>query len=516
MKRPLLTSRYLTTKTKHLEGLHQALKSHWVKLALTQTTSSLDSLSKPEPDLLIIDTDTIDEGTVRETLDQVGNLPTIITGTASYIKDLHSIEINKTIDYLNPKEFKSSTLIHTIEHMIERKKLIDELSFHTDHLRELSTRDDLTSLFNKRFIDQLIDTELKKAKRYHHPITALLVGVDDLKSVNEMYGYQIGNQILSEFAILIQQAIREVDIAARYSGDEFLILLPETDVESSITVAERIRSDIHDAKFAAGKLTHSPTASIGVAPCLSTYRSTDEWLDDIRHAMMEAKHAGKDQIRTIDEAQNTKHLLLKENTEIILGLQTQVHQLTEETKNGYFRNILQLIENLPFYKKFIVPHAERVAFFAERLASKVGMQPEEIAAIRRSGLLHDIGKVAIDKRILLKSNNLSQNEFTLLKQHPIIGIQIVGHTLFWKNELAMILHHHERFDGTGYPDKLMGRHIPLGARILSIAESWDTMTSDQAYRPAISLDHAIGEMRRNLGTQFDPELGQTFVKLIEG
>lgn len=513
MSDTMLNIRYLTAKTKALEDLKNRLRREWPNLFITQTHDISDTLLRPAPDLVIVESDA-PGNPAQEIAANVRDTPLIVVG--SQFDANAEASQNKLVSLLTPKEFGSPLLLYVIGHLLDRKSLLDKLRVVTTNLQSMTIRDDLTGLYNCRYLDNILESELKKSKRYKTSVSALLIGIDGLKVVNETYGYEIGNKIICEFAVVIQNSIRDVDTVGRLSGDEFVIVLPATNQESAVKVAERIRRDIHNTQFAGGRLANNATASIGISECRPEYRTIGDWLEALRKAMVEAKHSGKDQICTIDDTEALDHPQLLANTQLIAELHNHIAHLTEEFKNSYFKEVLSLTERLPFYKKFILPHAERVSFYAEKIATKIGMQTGEITAIRRASLLHDIGKVAIDKKVILKSGNLSANEYELLKQHPIIGIQIMGNTPFWKNELSLILHHHEWFDGRGYPDKLKSTNIPLGARIIAISEAWDTMTTDQLYRPAIPLDKALEEIKRNRSTQFDPELAQVFVSMIEG
>lgn len=414
--------------------------------------------------------------------------------------------------------FKFITKFKNKKHGIEAEnvRLKDELASVTEKFYELTTRDDLTGLYNRRYIYEIVENEFKKAKRYKTPVTALLAGIDGLKKINQTYGHGAGNQVLKDFASVIMNAIREVDIAGRLESDEFLIILPTTDIESSMPVAERVLGGIRKKSPTSEQLAQNPTTSIGIAEWSPLFKTADDWILALRRALSEAKREGRDRVFTIDQANGINHLALHEDRETIEKLQGQIHSITTNAKNSYFKDILSLIEANHYFKKFVFPHSERVAFFADKLATKIGMQADEILSIKRGSLLHDAGKVAIDQKILLKNKSLSSTEYELIKLHPFIGTQIIGKTIFWKNELAMILHHHERFDGSGYPDGLKKDHIPLGARILAVAEAWDTMTTEQAYRKALPIDKAISEIKQNSGTQFDPELAKTFTQMIEG
>lgn len=511
-----LIIRFITKKTKSIEGLKNILQPSWPNILITQSKLLECHFTAPLPGAVIIDDSITDPRELTSFLNKCGEIPVIIVSNSKKVRSEIRKSDHPDFELLTTKEFKSSAIIYLLKHMIDQKRLVDKLKDATKQLRELSVKDDLTGLFNKRHIDEILFTEFRKSKRYGASVSAILIGVDGLKHINETHGYDTGSHVLCEFSAIIQNSIRDVDVAGRIAGDEFLIILPETDLDSARVVGERILREIHNTKFANGRLANNPTGSIGIADCRDDFKTNGEWAEGLRQALFAAKHSGKNCVWTYEDIEISQSPHIRENTELISQLHTQIDHLTEETKTHYFKALLNLVENLPFYKQFIVPHSERVAFYAEKLAAKIGMQKDEAAAIKRSGLLHDIGKVAIDKKILLKNKTLNHVEFELCKQHPVFATQIIGHPVFWKNETTMILHHHEKFDGSGYPDKLNGEHIPLGARILAIAEAWDTMTNDQAYRPALTLDRAIDEIKLNAGTQFDPELTKIFTGMIEG
>jgi len=211
-----LSIQYLTSETKALESLKNRLKADWPNLLITQGITEDKRASRSKPDIIIIDTIALNN-THREFLLKSRETPIIVTGQSKHI---HS-ELNKLngmVYYLSQREFKGILLIHTIKHLLELRKLADKLEIVTSNLRNITIRDDLTGLYNKRYIDNVLEMEFKKAVRYKSSVTILLIGIDGLKNINEIYGYEIGNKVLCEFAVLIQNSTREVDTVARLGG----------------------------------------------------------------------------------------------------------------------------------------------------------------------------------------------------------------------------------------------------------------------------------------------------------
>ncbi|KNB72091.1 hypothetical protein ADS79_22295 [Brevibacillus reuszeri] len=200
----------------------------------------------------------------------------------------------------------------------------------------------------------------------------------------------------------------------------------------------------------------------------------------------------------------------------ILSISSAIKYYKREKENT-LNLTLTLAKSLDARDKYTALHSENVARYAQHIAIQMGLPTRICGQIHLGGLLHDIGKIGIPESVLMKPTRLTEEEYDLIKQHPVIGYEMVKHITFFKKNgvLDAILFHHERFDGKGYPHGLRGKEIPLIARILAIADSFDAMTSNRVYRDKSNLTHAINQIRKNKGTQFDPEIVDIFLKSIE-
>lgn len=192
----------------------------------------------------------------------------------------------------------------------------------------------------------------------------------------------------------------------------------------------------------------------------------------------------------------------------------------DNTKSQEIRDAhLNLIHNLKLIleikDKYTAGHSERVSQYAILLGKELGLNKEQLNILKSGALIHDIGKLGIDDRILNSTSRLSDEEFEKIKQHPILGTQILGDSILFKDLIPTIKHHHEKYDGTGYPDNLKGEEIPLLARITAVADTFDAMTSTRSYRKALSNEIAKEEIKKCSGTQFDPKIAQVMINLLE-
>ena len=226
--------------------------------------------------------------------------------------------------------------------------------------------------------------------------------------------------------------------------------------------------------------------SSGIAALSAAIQTKEELIKTALGALIEAKRNNSNTICTSsDVAARRRHV--HENRQLVEQLSARMVAITVDAQQNYFRSLMKAIGDIPLVKKSILPHSERVAFFAQRLAERAGLNGESARALFRAGMMHDTGKLAIDQEILLKPAPLTEPEEALVRLHPSLALQIFGRSPLLATEIDAVLHHHERFDGGGYPDGISGGDIPLAARILSIAEAWDTMTTTQPWRSMCTL-----------------------------
>lgn len=492
MSKNSLSILYITKKQNAIAPLASILRHAFPKLTASQTASPEEIHNFKDLDIIIAD----DEFKIKTDLPILGVVP--IEKAEEYAR--------QRFDFVTENEVSSYAIARAVKDILERKKL-------TQELKEASIKDELTGLYNQKFLLETLARETKKATRYSYPLTLLYIGIDSLRKINSKYGHEIGDRVLVDFGLIATNSVREVDTIGRYSGDEFLAMLPETSSLNSIRVCERIQNAVKNFAFVSGEAGLTITAGIGMAELSTSIRTKEELLNAARQALAGAKKRGASSICTYEEAKLIDEPT-KENRDLITAVSSQITMLTDEARKNHFLGILKIFTEMPLYRKML-SHLEHVSFYSERLAAKMGLTGEELALVRNSALIHDIGKLAIDERIILKNGPLTSTEYAIVKQHPVFAAQMLSGSIFIKNEINTILHHHEHFDGNGYPDHMQGTHIPVASRIIHLAESWDAMITAQDYRPALPLDQALNELKKGAGKEFDPELVAIFTGLIE-
>jgi len=348
----------------------------------------------------------------------------------------------------------------------------------------LALTDPLTGLGNHRHFHERLERELAEAERGGREFSLCLVDVDDFKRINDLFGHPSGDRVLSRLAT----TLRQNGEAFRLGGDEFALLLPDYDENEGIQTASAIIERIAELQ-----LDHvgSVTVSAGVATFPRQAPDRGELIRLADSALYWAKENGKNRV----------HVYRPDVVEL-----AELRRLAAgPDRAARFRAAASLAKAVDLRDTYTGSHSARVAELAARVAARLGLDQEQIELSRLAGSLHDLGKLAIPEEILRKPGPLTGPERLVLERHPQIGFRMLD-SLGIDPVAKWILHHHERWDGTGYPDRLPGPEIPLGARIIFVVDAFDAMTSDRVYRGRLTPDHALAELERCAGTQFDPNV----------
>ncbi|RJQ25773.1 MAG: diguanylate cyclase [Peptococcaceae bacterium] len=365
-------------------------------------------------------------------------------------------------------------------------------------LDQMTNIDELTGLYNHRYFHQMLQEEFKKAKERDMPLSLIFVDIDYFKLYNDAYGYQQGDEALKAIGKLLSEIARRPCFAARYGGEEFAIVLPGENSHQALVVAQRIKNEIENYPFYGSRkhLQRKLTVSMGVSSYPEHANSPKELIRCSDLALYRAKYAGKSRIKLFFSI-----------------LDDEKHAGNERDRLSSLKTLVSFVNTKD---KYTYIHSERVVTYAKRFAQHLGLDEEEISLVKYGAFIHDIGKVEIDPAVLNKEGPLTEEEWATLKQHPVWGNEIVGPSIdLLKSVMPVIVHHHENWDGTGYPFKIAGNSIPLPARILRLADSFDAMTSDRPYKKKKSISDACFEIRKCAGSQFDPILAEEFVQMIQ-
>jgi diguanylate cyclase (GGDEF)-like protein len=352
----------------------------------------------------------------------------------------------------------------------------------------LALTDPLTGLGNHRHFHERLQRELAAADENDSTLSLCLVDIDDFKSVNDTYGHPTGDRVLGQVA----SRLRQGGESFRLGGDEFAVLLPGLDERAAIAVARSIVERVGAAQI---ENVGSITVSAGVATFPIQGVGRDELIRLADSALYWAKDDGKNRARTYEATQ----IELK-----------QLQQLVESPdRAARYRAAAALAKAVDARDAYTGSHSERVSELAARIARRLALDESQIELTRLAASLHDLGKLAIPEEILRKPGTLNESERLVLQRHPQIGHRMLE-SLGVEPIAEWVLHHHERWDGDGYPDRLRGDEIPLGARIIFVADAYDAMTSERVYRKPLSPREALNELERCAGTQFDPAIVAAF------
>ena len=372
---------------------------------------------------------------------------------------------------------------------------------------ESATTDKLTGVSNRQALLGALFTEVERAARYQRPFSVAFVDIDHFKAVNDTYGHAVGDVVLRGVAQAIRTNLRATDTIGRYGGEEFMLLLTETSPEEATVLTEKLRVLVARQRFPVDGHDLQVTISIGIAGGLGSNLRVEALVRDADAAMYSAKSLGRNQTYVFAEPDEDSRI---PRAPISASGRARAMELGRQAREAAAGALHSIVAPLPNHRGQPSPV---IASIVAAMATQLDLPENEIDRIRIAALLHDVGKVAVPEEILEKPAPLTSAEWRTVVQHPRIGQVILEQAAALKDAAPIILHHHERYSGHGYPFGLRGNDIPLGARIVAIADAYDAMTRDRPYKAAMSHDAAIKELRRQAGTQFDPELVGLFCDL---
>lgn len=350
---------------------------------------------------------------------------------------------------------------------------LSESKRREEEILYLSYHDVLTGAYNRTFFEEEI-RRLDTSRSL--PLSIIMGDLNGLKLTNDIFGHHAGDELLRRSAEILKQATRSEDILARWGGDEFIILLPKTNEESVRVIMDRI-SRKFGTELSLSKRGFSPSISLGYSVKVKEDEEINELISIAEKNMYKRKMLSKGSVYS----------------GAITSMKTVLFEKSNETEE----------------------HTNRLYKMAKIVAQKFNISNEEHSDLELLCMLHDIGKIGIDDSILKKTGPLTDIEWIEMRRHSEVGFRIAQAIPELKAVALLILYHHEKFDGTGYPQKLSGYDIPLLSRIISVVDAYDAMTNDRTYRKALSEEDAIIELKANSGTQFDPDVVNVFLDTIK-
>ncbi len=361
--------------------------------------------------------------------------------------------------------------------------------------RALADTDGLTGLHNHRAFQEKIREETSRALESGRPVALIMMDIDNFKGINDSQGHQAGDMALRQMAGVLSSLAGD-GTAFRYGGDEFALLLPGTDRAGALELADRVRRAVMGRTG-----DEQISVSLGVASLPDGAATVEALVYGADVAMYWAKSEGKNRVgdwSRLSQGRAEGELPwfaadpALHASEVVSALGAAL--LAKDPSTG--------------------AHTERCSRHVVSLAQELGLGEKETSLVRVASLIHDVGKLAVPDQILFKPGPLNEAEWAQMKQHPTAALRILAQVRSLADVTPSIVHHHEHFDGSGYPDGLAGDEIPVASRILLVTDAFDRMTHDRPYRKAMSVEAAVEELTSNKGSQFDPEVVDAFLSVL--
>lgn len=428
--------------------------------------------------------------------------PGIITAFLSwvgYASGLLARLGNSSQSSLNPGDLLIPGLIYLlvawfIGYMSESEKRLNIICLELESMANIDSK---TGVFKYLFFKQHLAVEMEACRTSNHNLSVIVLAVDEFQSFVDRFGRRAGERLLQQIANIIKENIRGKDKAARASDEEFSIMLPGADSLDTLDIAERIRISVNKSTFVIPEISVKcpVSVSMGIATFPKDAIDQQNLIYRANQALYRARHSKRNRVClssvNINEVQNK----------------------IRRAGDALADSIPSLVAILDAKDVNTCGHSERVTKYAVAIAKQLHVSEEELENIQYGALLHDIGKINVEEHILDKPGRLSDNERYSIRNHPEFGANFLMSIDYLKKITPLVLYHHERWDGSGYPYGIQGESIPLGARIIGVADSFDAMVSERPYKAALTPAEALQEIIKCSETQFDPKVVDAFEKI---
>ncbi len=342
-------------------------------------------------------------------------------------------------------------------------------------------------------------------RRHGWPLCVMMLDLKRLHECDEQPDPVLADRVLDSYVSLLMSVCRRSDVVARYDGNRFIVALPDSRATNATELAARCRRAVRANALTIDGQTPPAALNVGIAESTVELIETEHQLvERTRIALDEAVQRGNDQTVTWNELLEARPSRRDSRESRIEDVSRWVDRLRRHLRSTYVESTQALVAAVEAKDPYTRTHSQTVATYAEAIAGRMGFSPRMIKTVRAAALLHDVGKIGVPDAILTKPGPLTDEEFNIIKRHPETALEILSPVSFLSDERPLILHHHERYDGRGYPSGIGGHDIPIGARILAVADALDTMFSARTYKQAYALDRVQAELRGGAGRQFDP------------
>jgi diguanylate cyclase (GGDEF)-like protein/putative nucleotidyltransferase with HDIG domain len=397
----------------------------------------------------------------------------------------------KTDEY--PYSFEETEFLTTI---VNNAAAIIENAKTIELIQKQSITDELTKLYNHRYFQETASQWIKEEK--FHQFGLAMIDIDQFKIYNDLYGHASGDVALKRIAEIIKTTTSGNELLVRYGGEEFVVLYPNISPQEVYRRAEEIRETVENEFLLSKDIREFLTVTVGI----SNYKVNGESLEELITKADKAVHQGK-------QSGRNKTILYQENSD------PEEAEVQKKIKDAFISSIYALAATIDAKDHYTYGHSSNVSELSVALARNAGFDESQIEIVKNAGLLHDIGKVGIPESVLSKPGFLTEEEYEIMKGHVVQSVNIIKHIPNLIDTVPVVISHHERYDGKGYPRGIKGENIPVLGRIICIADSFDAMTTDRPYRKGLSLEQAMYELKKNAGTQFDPTLVDIFIQMID-